>query len=216
MLIFHLKKKWFDLIKEGTKTHEYRVYNKYWKTRINNFLKKRDVFIGFMCGYKPTTEDYLLKAVVKTINIKDGKDTDLQYDGLVFDIEFKTELMIEFERKQKEALEIFSIQQMFERYKPNIKIIKEGNYKGVNYIIKKVDSWYCAYIITDKRIEIEESLAGQEITYSEDIKDCNFVKDKSLGKYVIGWDYAHSYNIGTPIDSIIEDIKEVIKAVGRL
>lgn len=43
-----------------------------------------------------------------------------------------------------------------------------------------------------------------------------FVKDKELGKYVIGWDYVHSYNIGTPIDSIIEDIKEVIKAVGRL
>lgn len=215
MLIFHLKKKWFDLIKEGKKTHEYRIYNDYWETRINNILAKKDYFIGFMCGYKATTEENLIKAIIKTISVIDGKNTDLRYDGKVFDIEFKTELAIEQDCADKRAIEMFALNTFLDNLTSNIdtKIIKSGKYKGINYIIRQVETWHCAYIITDKKIKTSDFVAGQEITYSEDIKDCYFVKDKELGKYVIGWDYAHSYNIGTPIDSIMEDIKKAIETI---
>ena len=41
-LILPLKKKWFDLIKAGIKTEEYRAANEYWATRLvgkGNFAK---------------------------------------------------------------------------------------------------------------------------------------------------------------------------------
>lgn len=35
-LILNLKYKWFDEIKSGNKTEEYRKYNDYWKSRLEN------------------------------------------------------------------------------------------------------------------------------------------------------------------------------------
>ena len=34
MLTFNLKKEWFEKIKSGEKTHEYRVSSKYWQNRL--------------------------------------------------------------------------------------------------------------------------------------------------------------------------------------
>ena len=34
MLTFNLKKEWFEKIKSGEKTHEYRLYNSYWEKRL--------------------------------------------------------------------------------------------------------------------------------------------------------------------------------------
>lgn len=44
------------------------------------------------------------------------------------------------------------------------------------------------------------------------IEDCDFVRtdEKINGKYVVGWDYAHSYNMGTTIDVVKDDIKRAI------
>lgn len=111
MLIFHLKKKWFDLIKEGKKTHEYRVCNKYWTKRIyKHFNLDTYVYIPpnpnivFALGY-PAKKDKekMIKAIVKRLRIIDGKNTDLKYNGKVFDIEFKTELAIEQECADKRS-----------------------------------------------------------------------------------------------------------------
>lgn len=101
MLIFHLKKKWFEKIKTGEKTHEYREVGYYWLTRLrkyvnnidwhNNFSQKTYFTCLFCLGY-PSNNDYSGKrilAVVKKISVVDGKNTDLQYDGKVFDIEFE-------------------------------------------------------------------------------------------------------------------------------
>lgn len=33
-LILPVKRKWFDLIKAGKKSEEYRLYNDYWKSRL--------------------------------------------------------------------------------------------------------------------------------------------------------------------------------------
>lgn len=102
MLIFNLKKEWFEKIKSGEKTHEYREVKPYWVTRIKNKLnflwcdidemKCGGIFypfintrIVFRCGYNGEK----LKAKVKSITIKDGLNTDLKIDKPVFDIEFE-------------------------------------------------------------------------------------------------------------------------------
>ncbi|CDE59261.1 uncharacterized protein BN657_01508 [Fusobacterium sp. CAG:439] len=36
MLTFNLKKEWFEKIKSGEKTHEYRLANNYWNKRLYN------------------------------------------------------------------------------------------------------------------------------------------------------------------------------------
>ncbi len=101
MLTFNLKKEWFEKIKSGKKTHEYREYKYYWFVRIKNYFKfldeeifdmrRGDIFLErqeliiFRCGYKGEK----LKAKVKSITIKDGLDTDLKINKYVFDIEFE-------------------------------------------------------------------------------------------------------------------------------
>lgn len=98
MLVFNLKKEWFDKIKSGEKTHEYRVVKDYWFKRLFLYSKKlcRQTTIPlhsecvFVCGYAPK-EDLTkrLKAKIESISIVNGKNTDLKIDGDVFDIEFE-------------------------------------------------------------------------------------------------------------------------------
>lgn len=101
MLTFNLKKEWFEKIKSGEKTHEYREVKPYWITRIKNHfdylwcdieeLKYGAIYypiginIILQCGYNGEK----LKANVTTIKIVDGWNTDLKINKDVFDIEFK-------------------------------------------------------------------------------------------------------------------------------
>ena len=99
MFVFNLKKEWYEKIKSGEKTHEYREYKPYWITRINNYFnttfddvdlvlqepKRLVKHIGFKCGYKGET----IKAITKSIRIADGLFTDLEIKKTVFDIEFE-------------------------------------------------------------------------------------------------------------------------------
>lgn len=110
MLTFNLKKEWFNKIKTGEKTHEYRIVNDYWTKRLefqeagerkfDNFcadffvtkekgLKANSIF-RFALGYPNKNEKnkYLL-AKVKSISIINGKNTDLAIDSDVYDIEFE-------------------------------------------------------------------------------------------------------------------------------
>lgn len=111
MLILHLKKEWFEKIKAGEKTHEYRVMSNYWIARImpelnfnfekmrfelplyrftNRGLKENDLII-FASGY-PSKKDKEKRLTGLVTNIKynvDGKNTDLKINKLVFDIEFE-------------------------------------------------------------------------------------------------------------------------------
>lgn len=110
MLIFHLKKKWFNLIKEGKKAHEYRICNDYWLNRISRALEKhnakhnnravayfthrvdvvKSMKVKFCLGYpKKDDKDKILYAEVFSISEIDGINTDLKYNGKVFDIEFE-------------------------------------------------------------------------------------------------------------------------------
>lgn len=98
MLTFNLKKEWFEKIKSGEKTHEYRVKNYYWFHRLfrywydykNNlpFLKGDDVC--FCLGYPSKSDtDKRLYGKIKAVTIINGKHTDVAIDKDVYDIEFE-------------------------------------------------------------------------------------------------------------------------------
>ena len=115
MLTFNLKKEWFDKIKSGEKTHEYREVKPYWTKRIlkctQEVISKRremcanlnlinnpeeidnlniPIKIIFKCGYpKPTEKNKILHAEMISIEEINGKHTDLAINKNVYDIEFK-------------------------------------------------------------------------------------------------------------------------------
>lgn len=97
MLIFTLKKEWYEKIKSGEKTIEYREVKPYWTKRLNAKNGLNEIFLsllnlsgGDICnlacklrlGY---TKNYLSARITK-IEIVDGKDTDLHIDKPVYAI----------------------------------------------------------------------------------------------------------------------------------
>ena len=84
MLIFTLKKEWYEKIKSGEKTVEYREAKDYWTKRI--FSGKPRGTCYFQLGYNPETR---LKATVFKIEEVNGRDTDLKIDKDVYAIHFK-------------------------------------------------------------------------------------------------------------------------------
>ena len=89
MLTFILKKDWYEKIKSGEKTIEYREVKPYWKTRfINEFLKSNGV-LKYPCLFRLGYTKETLKALITRIEIVDGKDTDLHIDKPVYAIHFR-------------------------------------------------------------------------------------------------------------------------------
>ena len=116
VLTFNVKKQWFDKIKSGEKTHEYREVKDFWTIRlINTFFNchtKKDkrhsmeyflralyrgviyeplefITICFMNGMVDEKTKPRLYAILKSVRIVDGKDTDLKINKPVYDIEFQ-------------------------------------------------------------------------------------------------------------------------------
>lgn len=101
MLIFPLKKEWYEKIKSGEKTVEYREVKPYWTTRfyheggsltgdtISYDYEKEKEYFPFVLtcflqlGYKPETR---LRAIITKIEVVDGNDTDLHIDKPVYAI----------------------------------------------------------------------------------------------------------------------------------
>lgn len=90
---------WFEEIKSGRKTHEYRKATPFWAKRINRFwrhfslinsgywdeLKTEKYFVQFQKAYRKNPERMTFE--IKDINLINGSNTDLHIDKLVFDIE---------------------------------------------------------------------------------------------------------------------------------
>ena len=92
MLTFNLKKEWFEKIKSGEKTHEYREFKPYWCNRIFKEMHKhgKHFDIEFVLGYAPKNDlSKRIYAYSMGINIKNGLETDLKVDKAVFDIAFE-------------------------------------------------------------------------------------------------------------------------------
>lgn len=96
LLILRLKKEWFEKIKSGEKTHEYRKYD-YWYSRIHKAWDRakannKDLCIKFICGYpkKNSVQEFQKSLIVKVedISVVPGHDTDLKINELVVDIKF--------------------------------------------------------------------------------------------------------------------------------
>lgn len=104
MLIFPLKKEWYEKIKSGEKTVEYREAKPYWTYRIGNELKRQaafpedmELFYAFSRGHRIDivnidcvlrlgyTKKYMT-ATIDTIELINGKYTDLHIDKPVYAI----------------------------------------------------------------------------------------------------------------------------------
>ena len=96
MLIFPLKKEWYEKIKSGEKTVEYREVKPYWEKRLweycavpYNYQESKDflppIYCYFQLGYKPETR---IKAHITKVEIIDGKNTDLSMFKSVYAIHF--------------------------------------------------------------------------------------------------------------------------------
>ena len=100
-MIFPLKKRWYEKIKRGEKTIEYREVKSYWSKRLFNAMIKKGIktycendiyteetvreplFCYLQLGYKPETR---LKAQIVKIQVINGKDTDLHINAPVYAI----------------------------------------------------------------------------------------------------------------------------------
>lgn len=95
-----LKKQWFEKIKSGEKTHEYREVKKYWGKRICLHEKREIGYIvdslivdkvRFTLGMTSEPEKVMLFKI-KRITITWGENTDLAIENLVYDIELAERL----------------------------------------------------------------------------------------------------------------------------
>lgn len=100
MLIFPLKKEWYEKIKSGEKTIEYREVKPYWRERLikyfqldtdemcdigDNYIyseKNPRAVCELRLGY---TEKYMTARIIR-IEVVNGKDTDLHIDKPVYAI----------------------------------------------------------------------------------------------------------------------------------
>ena len=99
-----VKGEWFDKIKSGEKTHEFRERNRYWEQRLGIDVYCHEVkdstdlwerasarqsmrykTVRFRRGYAKDAERMLFR--IKSISIEDGLLTDLHIHDDVFDIE---------------------------------------------------------------------------------------------------------------------------------
>lgn len=96
MLTFNLKKEWFEKIKSGEKTHEYRELTDYWQRRLQLAISRSKVpdFSNPCCfklGYPPKNDKTrtLYAKIIAIKTLQSGINTDLKINKPVFDIEFE-------------------------------------------------------------------------------------------------------------------------------
>lgn len=102
MLTFTLKKEWYEKIRSGEKTVEYREVKPYWTGRLKKALAYRelddffeDIGVGIYvqiglcppsCVLRLGYTKRQMTADITKIEIVDGKDTDLRVDKPVYAI----------------------------------------------------------------------------------------------------------------------------------
>ena len=107
MLTFILQKRWYNKINSGRKKVEYRELKPYWTARLKNAVDKifpvvylgfpatygdsfeydpeSKLFCYFQLGYKPGKR---LHARITKIEVRNGLNTDLNVNKLVYAIHF--------------------------------------------------------------------------------------------------------------------------------
>ena len=85
--ILHLtvKREWFNKIKSGEKTIEYREVKPHWKTRLGGMTFDKIIFVNGYMGDSPS----IAKTWIKTEKLNSGIDTDLGITGPVYAVYFE-------------------------------------------------------------------------------------------------------------------------------
>ena len=94
MLIFPLKKEWYEKIRSGEKTVEYREVKPYWTRRIQvaakncewKFLDDKSGRYFIPCVLRLGYTKQQMTAYITKIEVVNGKDTDLHVDKPVYAI----------------------------------------------------------------------------------------------------------------------------------
>ena len=92
MLIFPLKKQWYEKIKSGEKTVEYREVKPYWTTRFYNefgFFPEqipKEFQHAVPCFLRLGYTNEYMRANIVDVEVLNGKDTDLAIDKPVYAI----------------------------------------------------------------------------------------------------------------------------------
>ena len=103
MLIFTLKKQWFEKIKSGEKTVEYREVKPYWIKRIEKEINWNITviskigqghdfngnYINHPCKLRLGYTSKYMTAYITKIEVVDGKDTDLHINKPVYAFHLK-------------------------------------------------------------------------------------------------------------------------------
>ncbi len=95
MLIFPLKKEWYDKIRSGEKRIEYREVKPYWRRRLNTALTEKEVIklhffrktlkeLSVPCVLRLGYTSRRMSAVITKIEVVNGKDTDLHVNNPVY------------------------------------------------------------------------------------------------------------------------------------
>ena len=85
--ILHLtvKREWFDKIKSGEKTIEYREAKPYWTKRLKGMTFDSIIFVNGYMSDSPS----ITKTWIKTEKLKSGINTDLGISGPVYAVYFE-------------------------------------------------------------------------------------------------------------------------------
>lgn len=100
MLTFIVKKEWYNKIKSGEKTIEYREVKPYWTRRLERaefrggniyWYFNKTIFENFSapCFFRLGYTKERLEAWITKVEVVDGKDTDLHIDKPVYAIHFE-------------------------------------------------------------------------------------------------------------------------------
>ena len=91
ILFLHIKEKYYNMIAEGKKTHEYRIVKGFWNKR----LSKNFTHIAFLSGYPCNNKPYLLckKEKIDVLRFKElpeyAREEFVDFEtSLFFDISF--------------------------------------------------------------------------------------------------------------------------------
>ena len=91
MITFNLKKEWYDKIKSGQKTIEYREVKPYWDKRLNNMMKNSVKPNGttevWECILRLGYTKHYMMADILSFEIVNGINTDLKIDKDVYAIQ---------------------------------------------------------------------------------------------------------------------------------
>ncbi len=187
-----VKGEWFDKIKSGEKTHEFRERNRYWDQRLGLDVYCHEVkdstdplerasarqsmrykAVRFRRGYAEDAERMLFG--IKSISIVDGLQTDLHIHDDVFDIELGERVEPKFSYGQ----EVFAV--FFKKewqVKPVTILSHKTRGDSFSYVCATADSLWELFP-EDQLFQAEQEAVAEAKNRTKSRKICRF-KERNL------------------------------------